>query len=354
MTIRTIAIVQARFGSRRLPGKVLRPLAGRPMLAHVLERAAAIPGVDAVCLATSDAPEDTAIADVAESLGFTVFRGALDDVLDRFRGAAEATRAHVCVRITADCPLLDPYVAGAVVALRASTGADYASNVHPPTFPDGLDCEVFTRAALEIAWHEAKTPAQREHVTPFLYGSGERFLCVNLTRSVARADARLTVDDADDLALAELLLSGVTGPAPLCYAHEPILDRLDALPDSARARGHLRNEGYAMSLSENAFSERAHAVIPGGAHTYSRGTISSPPRRRAASSPAKAPAPRTSTAGCGSTGAWASTTCSLGTPRMPSTTPPSPRSAAGRPSRGRRPSRSTWPSAWSRTSPAWT
>ena len=88
----------------------------------------------------------------------------------------------------------------AVVALRASTGADYASNVHPPTFPDGLDCEVFTRAALEIAWREATTPAQREHVTPFLHGSGDRFLCVNLSRSVARADARLTVDDADDLA----------------------------------------------------------------------------------------------------------------------------------------------------------
>ena len=86
--IRTVAIVQARFGSRRLPGKVLRPLAGRPMLAHVLERAAAIPGVDAVCLATSDSPEDTPVARLAESLGFTVFRGALDDVLDRFHGAA--------------------------------------------------------------------------------------------------------------------------------------------------------------------------------------------------------------------------------------------------------------------------
>jgi glutamate-1-semialdehyde aminotransferase/spore coat polysaccharide biosynthesis protein SpsF (cytidylyltransferase family) len=269
--IRTVAIVQARFGSRRLPGKVLRPLAGRPMLAHVLERAAAIPGVDAVCLATSDSPEDTPVARLAESLGFTVFRGALDDVLDRFHGAALATHALVCVRITADCPLLDPYVAGAVVALRASTGADYASNVHPPTFPDGLDCEVFTRSALEIAWREAVTPAQREHVTPFLYGSGDRFLCVNLSRSVARADARLTVDDADDLALADLLLSGVTGPAPLCFAHEPILDRLDALPDSARARGHLRNEGYAMSLDEHPFTHRAHAVIPGGAHTYSRG-----------------------------------------------------------------------------------
>ena len=267
---RTVAIVQARFGSRRLPGKVLLPLAGRPMLAHVLERAAAIPGVDAVCLATSTVPEDAAVAALAESLGFEVFRGSLDDVLDRFRGAAEFMQATICVRVTADCPLLDPFVAGEVVALRARTGADYASNVHPPTFPDGLDCEVFTRSALELAASEAKAPAHREHVTPFLYGSAERFRCVNLTREIARADVRLTVDDAEDLRLVETLLADLTDPVPGRFAHGTVLDRLDARP-AAAARAHLRNKGFAMSLDEHPFSRRAHAVIPGGAHTYSRG-----------------------------------------------------------------------------------
>lgn len=269
--MRTVAIVQARFSSRRLPGKVLRPLAGEPMLTHVLRRAACIPGVDAVCLATSTNPDDDAVAELAASLGFTVYRGSLDDVLDRFRGAAEAMQADICVRITADCPLLDPFVVGAVLDLRARTGADYASNVHPPTFPDGLDCEVFTREALEFAWREANTPAQREHVTPFLYQSGDRFQCVNLTRHMARPDARLTVDDEDDVTLVSTLLDCLEGPAPQCYRHDEVLNILDATPPPDLGRARLRNEGYATSLQRHPFTERAHAVIPGGAHTYSRG-----------------------------------------------------------------------------------
>ncbi len=266
---RTVAIVQARMGSRRLPGKVLRLLAGSPMLEHVLRRAAAAPGIDAVVLATSTAPEDTPVAALATALGFPVHRGSLDDVLDRFHGAALAQSATVVVRLTADCPLLDPAVIGEVVALRAHTGADYASNVHPPTFPDGLDCEVFTHAALNAAWREAVRPADREHVTPFLYTSGERFRCVNLARCVPCADVRLTVDEADDAARVESILLRLP---PDDFSHGTVLKVLEALSESALFNaGPPRNQGYAMSLFNHPFSARAHRVIPGGAHTFSRG-----------------------------------------------------------------------------------
>ncbi|MDP2618620.1 MAG: glycosyltransferase family protein [Hyphomicrobiales bacterium] len=161
----TAAIVQARHNSTRLPGKVLADLAGRPVIAHVIERALRIPGVDVVVCAVPDQPESRQIEAYAKGAGAKTFRGSEQDVLARTLGAARSAGADIVVRVTSDCPLIDPAVCGDVVALRAAEDVDYASNVDPRSFPAGLDCEVFTVEALAVASMLADEPYEREHVT---------------------------------------------------------------------------------------------------------------------------------------------------------------------------------------------
>lgn len=217
---RVVAIVQARMGSSRLPGKSLADIAGRPMIAHVLERAAASPGVDHVVMATSARPVDDPLAAAAGRLGFDVFRGSEDDVLDRFHGAAEMAGAGAVVRLTADNPLNDPATVGALIDLFFDDSADYASNVNPRSYPKGLDAEVVTLAALESAWREAEDPYEREHVTPFFYRRPERFRLANLRDSVDRSSWRWTVDEPADLEFARHVYSRLyrAGAAPFSFA----------------------------------------------------------------------------------------------------------------------------------------
>lgn len=164
----TAVIVQARLGSSRLPGKVLKPLAGGTVLEEVLRRCRAIPGADLVVCAVPEGGKDDPVAAEARRCGAIVTHGSETDVLDRYLQASKAVGAAVVMRITSDCPLIDPEVCGAVLELRAAEGADYASNNLPPSFPHGLDCEAFTRDALELAWREGIAPEDREHVTPWL------------------------------------------------------------------------------------------------------------------------------------------------------------------------------------------
>lgn len=164
----TAVIVQARMGSTRLPGKVMLDLAGKTVLAHVLERCAAIPGADLVCCATVAGPDGDPVAAEAARYGAAVFRGSEDDVLDRYHRAAKEHHAEIVLRVTSDCPLIDPAVCGEVLALRAREDADYACNNMPPSWPHGLDCEAFSFAWLERAASEARKPSEREHVSPFI------------------------------------------------------------------------------------------------------------------------------------------------------------------------------------------
>lgn len=197
---RVVTVIQARTSSRRLPGKVLQDVAGRPMLLHVIERAAAIAGVAEVVLATSTEASDDPVEILARSAGARVFRGSLPDVLDRYYNAAGEAQADVVIRITADCPLLDPEVSGSILQAFL-TGGDvaYASNVEPPTFPDGLDTEVFSFAALERAWREAADVREREHVTPYIRTRPELFPRVNVTNDADLSRLRWTVDHPGDL-----------------------------------------------------------------------------------------------------------------------------------------------------------
>ena len=197
--MRRVAIVQARMGSTRLPGKVLADLGGRPVLAHVLERAALIAPNATLVLAIPAGPSDDPLEEVGLKAGAVIVRGSAEDVLDRYHQAAERAGADAVVRITADCPLLDPAVSSQVVARFLAGDVDYVSNIHPPTFPDGYDTEMMSSAALDAAWHEAAVPYEREHVTPFIWQRPGRFRLANVAEEVDRSSWRLTLDTAEDL-----------------------------------------------------------------------------------------------------------------------------------------------------------
>jgi UDP-2,4-diacetamido-2,4,6-trideoxy-beta-L-altropyranose hydrolase len=175
---KTVAIIQARFGSTRLPGKVLKPLGSIPggggiVLDHAIQRCRAIPSVDAVVIATTDREEDGAIVAAAERSGALVHRGSAEDVLARYAGAAKLAQADIVLRVTSDCPLIDPGICDRVIRLRAETGVDYAANNMPRLYPHGLDCEVFTRDGLDRADRSATAAYDREHVTPWLRRTAE-------------------------------------------------------------------------------------------------------------------------------------------------------------------------------------
>jgi glutamate-1-semialdehyde 2,1-aminomutase/spore coat polysaccharide biosynthesis protein SpsF len=165
---KTVAIIQARFGSTRLPGKVLKPLGNGIVLDHAIQRCRAIPSVDAVVIATTDREEDGVIVAAAERAGALVHRGSAEDVLSRYAGAAKRAEADVVLRVTSDCPLIDPRICDRVIQLHAAERVDYAANNMPRLYPHGLDCEVFTREALDRAARAATAPYDREHVTPWL------------------------------------------------------------------------------------------------------------------------------------------------------------------------------------------
>ncbi|MEM1125739.1 MAG: glycosyltransferase family protein [Bacteroidota bacterium] len=200
-----VAIIQARMGSTRLPGKVLRDLGGRPMLERVVRRVQRATRLDDVVVATTVHPSDDPLVARCEQHGWPVFRGNETDVLDRYLQAAQRAEASWIVRITADCPMVDPALIDATIeATWADPALDYAATFWPVrTFPRGLDVEVVRRAALERAGREATTPSQREHVTPYLYQHPHRFQLGGIRHPEDLSAHRWTVDTPDDLALAE-------------------------------------------------------------------------------------------------------------------------------------------------------
>ena len=201
------AIVQARMGSTRLPGKVLMPAAGRPLLAHLLERLARSRTVDRIVVATSGDRRDDPIVACCESLGVDTFRGSESDVLDRYYRASVLAGADLVVRVTADCPLVDPMIVDAMVryALDHDGEADLVTNRHPLTFPDGLDLDVIPSHALARAWREATTRQQREHVIPYFWDAGLRVHNLEHPANLY-LHHRWTLDYAEDYALIRHLI----------------------------------------------------------------------------------------------------------------------------------------------------
>lgn len=223
-----LAIVQARMSSTRLPGKVMAPILGEPMIQRQLERVRRAKTVGRVIVATSDAPSDDPLAAFLVGRGWCVYRGSLTDVLARFAGAAEAAGSpgHV-VRLTADCPLADPEVIDACVRMALETGAAYASNCERRSYPDGLDVEVLTGAALAAAAAEAEDPYEREHVTPFVRRRPERFPQAHLVHPRDRSAMRWTVDTPNDLAFARAIYDALH-PIDPAFGMEAVLDLVES------------------------------------------------------------------------------------------------------------------------------
>jgi spore coat polysaccharide biosynthesis protein SpsF len=199
--MKVVAIIQARMGSTRLPGKVLKDIAGQSMLERVVNRTLRANTMDDVVVATTKDADDDAIVDLCRKRCWRFFRGNEEDVLDRYYQAATAFRADAIVRITSDCPLVEPEIIDRVVGefLSSHPEAAYVSNTLVRTFPRGLDVEVMRFDALERAWREDGNPSWREHVTPYIWRHPEKFGIRNVANNVDYSHMRWTVDTVEDL-----------------------------------------------------------------------------------------------------------------------------------------------------------
>ncbi len=237
-----VVIVQARMTSTRLPGKVLLPILDRPMLAWQLDRLRHIRHDVRLAVATTANPTDDVIVKLCSQMGVTVCRGSEADVLDRYRSSAQELDADPIIRITSDCPFIDPDVARQVLELWERSEADYASNTLARTYPRGLDVEVFSRRLLETAWLEAGEAFEREHVTPFMYGHAERFRVVELRNTTDESHRRWTVDTPEDLAFARAVFEVVAPDRPdfgtadvlALLARRPELELLNGMVEQKR------------------------------------------------------------------------------------------------------------------------
>ena len=229
--MRTGIVIQARFSSRRLPGKVLRPLLGTPLLGWLVERMQAVPAVDEVIVATSTSADDDPVADCARRFGAAVHRGPLDDVLGRFVGAAEAFALDRLVRASGDSPLLDPALVSRALQL-CGDGVDLASNVVERSFPKGQSVEAIAATALRRAASHARQPEEREHVTPYFYAHPAEFRIRGFSAALPAPMLRLCVDTEEDFAAIERVARAMTRPQ-----REYGVDQLAALMRSVTGGG---------------------------------------------------------------------------------------------------------------------
>lgn len=246
-----IAVLQARFSSSRLPGKILKALLDRPMISRQMERIKRARRIDELVLATSVSPSDDPVADLCAKEGIACFRGSLDDVLDRFYQAVKDRKPDHVVRLTGDCPLADPAVIDSVVDFASGGNFDYASNAFPPTFPDGLDVEVIRFSALEEAWKKAALGSEREHVTPY-FRTHPGFKVGNLTNGVDLSAMRWTVDDPADYEFVKAVYQRLYARNP-AFSMNDVLTLLKSDPAIAAINaGGVRNAGYQASLAKDA------------------------------------------------------------------------------------------------------
>jgi glutamate-1-semialdehyde 2,1-aminomutase len=259
--MKTVALIQARMGSVRLPNKVMRRINDVPMIELLLRRLAKARRIDQIVVATSVDERNAPLVSHVRGLGYEVFRGSEHDVLDRFYQAARLHGADAVVRITADCPLIDPGLVDQVIELYRGGGIDYASNTLPATFPDGLDAEVFSFAALERAAREATQQPEREHVTPYLRFS-KQFKVGNVAWPTDLSAQRWTVDDPVDFDVVSKVFQHFQPRVDFTWRE--VLDLVQSQPDLFAANRHIvRNAGASMGTGQKLW-QRAKQVIPGG------------------------------------------------------------------------------------------
>lgn len=259
--MKVIALVQARMGSTRLPNKVMKPIGGTPMIELLLSRLLRAKEVDQIVVATSVDERNQPLVEHVRKLGYACEQGSENDVLDRFVQAAKMHRADVVVRITGDCPLVDPELVDECIRRFKAANVDYFSNISPPTYPDGLDIEVCTFKALEQASQETSKPFDREHVTPYLREPG-RFHTAAMQYSQNLSALRWTVDEPADFAVIEKVFQHFHPRTDFSWSE--VLDLQLQQPEIFNINQHLfRNEGTTMGTGQKLW-KRAKQIIPGG------------------------------------------------------------------------------------------
>jgi spore coat polysaccharide biosynthesis protein SpsF len=239
------------MGSTRLPGKVLKTAAGKPILAHQILRVKKAKTLHRVAIATTTSPADDAVARLGKKYGALVFRGSEDDVLDRYYQAAKSLGATIIVRLTGDCPLLDPGLIDKTVRFFKKGHFDYAANGLPPTLPDGMDVEVFSFLSLETAWKKASLVSDREHVTSYIWKNPKKFMIGGTSEKINLSHLRLTVDEPNDLRLVKKIFNCLY-PKNNFFSLRDIVRLLKENPRLVGINSNIgRNEGYLKSLRED-------------------------------------------------------------------------------------------------------
>jgi glutamate-1-semialdehyde 2,1-aminomutase len=259
--MKVVAIVQARMGSSRLPNKVMRPILGWPMIGVQLARLKESKMIDQIIVATTTHGNDDELFSYVNSLGYFCYRGDESDVLSRFVMAAQSVEASIVVRITGDCPLVDPVLVDTVIERFIRSGVDYASNTMPPTYPDGLDVEVFSLSALRLAHEHAQKSYDREHVTPYIRNT-ESFLKINVSHFSDLSSSRWTVDEIEDYEVIVRIFENFSPKINFNWVqvHKLEQERPEIFLGNL---GFKRNEGAEMSNGQKLW-RRAKKIIPGG------------------------------------------------------------------------------------------
>jgi glutamate-1-semialdehyde 2,1-aminomutase len=261
MSIKIVAIVQARMDSTRLPDKVLKSVVNRPMIELLLARLSQSSELDEIIVATSKDPTNDRLQTVVESLGFKCIRGSENDVLNRYYMAAKSVSADVIVRITGDCPFVDPILVDQCVREFKRSGVDYLSNTNPVTYPDGLDVEVISFASLEQANNETYSEFDKEHVTPFIRNTNT-FSKLSISHTQDLSNLRWTVDEPEDLIVATNVFEYFS--PNIFFNWQQVLELSKRYPELFQANQHIKNnEGATIGTGQKLY-KRAKKVIPGG------------------------------------------------------------------------------------------
>ncbi|MAF76564.1 MAG: spore coat protein [Halobacteriovoraceae bacterium] len=249
MFVKTVCILQARLSSTRLPGKVLMKVTERPLLEIQIKRVLKSSFIDRLILATSVGSDDDLIEELGKSLGVEVFRGSLDDVLDRFYQSVRDIDSENIVRLTGDCPIIDPSVIDLVIERHLNSDADYTTNSLNPTYPDGMDVEVFKKEALEESWKNASKKSEREHVTLYINSRPEKFKIQHVKNTDDLSHLRWTVDEQEDFNLVKMIIENFKN---LDFTLQDSLNfvRDNNLEDYNTK--YKRNEGLEKSIREDA------------------------------------------------------------------------------------------------------
>ena len=238
--MKVVAIIQARMGSTRLPGKVLKDIGGNTMLARVVRRAQRASSLDGILVATTTKTADDAIVSECNRLHVPVYRGSEDDVLDRYYQAAQTVQADAVVRITSDCPFVDSDVIDKIVVSFLRERPDYASNFIKRTYPRGLDTEIMRITALKQAWQEASEAYQRTHVTPYIHGQPDKFHLLSVENETDVSQYRWTVDTAEDLTFSRAVYHRLGNDDSFSWLD--VLELMRQEPELAKLNQHIRQK----------------------------------------------------------------------------------------------------------------